>query len=389
MALTATFSDGQYILRSPAHRFNQGGRYVYSFALDLSSLDSLLPDRVDDRVGLVEDANRPLTISHAKKIHDYLEKRDDWLLGTLLLGIAPEVIEFHPYPGQVSGRAVVVGELRICTDKEGTMKIFDGQHRRRAIRDVLEDLGKDIRRANKLSDLHGASVPLMLYAEASIDNLRQMFVDASKTRSIERNTLAQFDRRDAFNLAAEALSFDSDLFSGRVELERPSVARSNHNIISINQLAATLKTLEVGIKGRVSKERNDELLLNLDDGFVDRCLTWSDEFMPASRQEYDDLLAGEIDNSEIPGLRTGTLAYNATVLRILAGCYYEWTKDGADWKPLAAFIRAASLTPGVSEASLLVDAGVIIPGGITPIARLSQMSEAVVHIVRIAKAAIK
>ena len=81
----------------PAQRFTQGGRYVYSFILGLPTLDRLLPVRVDERLAKAEDANRPLTLSHAKNIQDYLEKQEKWLFGTMMLGIAPEAIEF-PLP---------------------------------------------------------------------------------------------------------------------------------------------------------------------------------------------------------------------------------------------------------------------------------------------------
>ena len=73
-----------------AHKFQQGERTVYAFTLDMAKLDNLLPDRVDERV--VKDANRPLTPSHAHKIQKYLEERDDWLLGTLLLGVSPDAV---------------------------------------------------------------------------------------------------------------------------------------------------------------------------------------------------------------------------------------------------------------------------------------------------------
>ena len=46
-------------LRTPAHRFRQGGRDVYACTLELPALNARLPDRVDDRV--VRDANRQLT----------------------------------------------------------------------------------------------------------------------------------------------------------------------------------------------------------------------------------------------------------------------------------------------------------------------------------------
>ena len=369
-------------LAAPAQRFTQGGRCVYSFTLDLPALDRLLPDRVDERVARAEGANRPLTLSHARKIQEYLEQQERWLLGTLLMGISPEAVEFRPW--QDASMPVVAGELRILSTSD--VKIFDGQHRRRAIRDALEYLGENRQRSDRLAALQGDSVPVMLYVEPSIDALRQMFADAAQTKPIERNAVAQFDWREAFNRAAEQLPEISEFFQGRVEMERASVARSSHNIIAINQLAATLKTVELGVKGRVNKELNNKYLPQVDE-LVDRCWAWSDEFMPAAREEYDNLMAGEIDNSEIPAMRSHTMAFNATVIRILAGCYHEWVKDGADWKPLADYIRAASLKPGSGAGALLVDAGAVIPGGITPIGRLSTVADAVAYITQQAKAA--
>ena len=373
---------GQFDLVVPAHRFSQGGRCVYSFILDLPVLDQLLPDRVDERIAKAEDANRPLTLPHARNIQEYLEKQEKWLFGALMLGIDPQAVEFQPL--QDSTLPVVAGQLHIHAADE--WKIFDGQHRRRAIRDALEALRGDLRRRARLSTLGGESVPIMLYEEPSINSLRQMFVDAAQTRPIESNAVARFDRRNAFNVAADQLLAISEFLGGRIEMERPSVARTNPNILAVNQLASTLKVLDVGIKGRVSKERNDEHLTKIDE-LVDRFWVWSDEFMPAARQEYDDLLAGEIDNTEIPEMRSSTMAFNATVIRILAGCYHEWVNDGSDWKPLAGFIRNSSLQPGATEGTLLVDAGAVIPGGVSPIGRQSQMAAAVEYIVHHARGA--
>ena len=168
------------------------------------------------------------------------------------------------------------------------MKMFDGQHRRRAIRDVIQELERDIRRASKLSALQACSLPIMLYVENDIDALRLMFADAAKTKAIERNVVARFDLRDPFNLAALWLEDNSNLFAGRVELERASVSRTSDNIIAINQLSATLKTLEVGFRGRISKDLSDQYMLALDD-LYERCWTWADDFMPTARDEYEGL----------------------------------------------------------------------------------------------------
>ena len=365
-------------LSVPAHRFRQGGRDVYACVLTLTALNSKLPDRVDDRV--VKDANRQLTPSHARRIQAYLAERPDWVLSALMLGVPEEALAFRPYIEDAGG-PMEVGELLIRTQSPATMKMFDGQHRRRAIKDVLGELELDLSRSDTLSDLRGCSLPIMLYVEDHEEALRQMFADASQTKSIERNALARFDLRDAFNLAALWLEENSNLFVERVEMERASVPRSSDCIIAINQLSVTLKSMEVGYTGRVSKEANDRYMLNLDD-LYERCWTWADDFMPSAREEYEGLMAGEIDNSEIPAMRATSLAYNSTVIRLLAGCYYEWTKDGADWRPLAEFIRKASLEPGSGKGALLVDAGLVAVGGITPFARLESVKSAIDYIVR-------
>ena len=176
------------------------------------------------------------------------------------------------------------------------------------------------------------------------------------------------------------MSENGSLFGRRVEMERTTVRRASECLVAINQLAADLKTLTVGYSGRVSKERNDDLMLELDE-LYERCQTWADDFMPAAREEYDGLIAGEIDNTDIPKMRPNTFAYNAAVIRIFAGCYYEWSKNNSDWHPLAEFIRKASLQPGeTGEDALLVKAGVVAPGSPTPLPCAQEMKRAIEYI---------
>ncbi len=381
MALVIPEVSNQYSLRIPSHRFRQGGRDVYYFALDLQTLDGLLPQRVEDNI--VREANRRLTPSHAKNIQRYLDEKDNWLLGALMLGVAPNAVEFDPYD---SDEYPDFGELRILTNRTNTLRIFDGQHRRRAIQDVLYDLSNldDDRNADKLDTLRRASMTIVLYAEDEIKTLRQMFVDASQTKRIEAHTVTRFDQRDAFNLAAMWLSENSKLFAGRVDMERSSVPRASQNIIAINQLATTLKTMEVGSGRRVSRDLNDSYMLNLEDLYK-RSLHWADEFMVAARKEYQQLVSGDVQDSEIPQLRSSTLAYNISVFRILAGCYRSWGTD--DWQPLADFLRSSSLRPGYNAGSLLVNAGLVAPDG-TLYGRRQETAGAIDYIVRKARASI-
>ena len=370
----------QYCLRVPAHRYWQGERCVYYFALDLQSLDGLLPQRVDE--DMVRDANRRLTLSHSKAIQDYLRRRNDWLLGAMLLGISPRAVEFDPYRDENGQPNTRFGELRIFANQRNTMRIFDGQHRRRAIGDLLSDLAvSDESHSEIAAELLQASVPVALYAEDDLRSLRQMFADAAKTKPIEASTLTVFDRRNAINLAAKYLAENSRLFSGRVEMERTTVAPSSLTVLAINQLASYLRTLEVGLKGRVSRERNEEYRQDLAP-LYSRCLSWADEFLPAAREEYKGLVNGKIANNEIPNLRRSSLTFSVTFIRILAGAYNQWTQGGSkDWKPLAEYVRKANLTTGSGPGALLVDAGNMAPGGTSPVARLQEVQAAINYIV--------
>ena len=380
MALLISTIKNQYSLHIPAHRFKQGGRDVYYFALDLDTLDGLLPQRVEGDV--VRDANRRLTPSHAKNIQIYLAEKDDWLLGALMLGIAPDAVEFDPYPAEQgdSGNPNF-GELRIRTNRVNTMRIFDGQHRRRAILDVLAELSSasDDRSADKLDVLRKASITIVLYGENDIKTLRQMFVDASKTKRIESHTVTRFDQRDAFNLTAGRIADNSYLFKDKVEYERSTVSASSQFLLAINQLAATLKSLEVGYGRRISRDRNDAYMQDLN-ALYERCRIWVDEFLPAAREEYSGLLSEEIRSSEIPLVRAKTFAYSSTFIRLLAGCYSQWMKSSASWEPLAGFISEASIRQR-DEYGLLVAAGLVAPDGTTLYARRQEMARAIDYII--------
>ena len=379
MALVISTPTNQYSLQVPSHRFRQGGRDVYYFALDLGTLDGLLPNRVEDSV--VREANRRLTPSHAKNIQRYLDEEDDWLLGSLMLGIAKDAIDFESYPDEQGKPSPNFGELRIRASHANTMRIFDGQHRRRAIQEILAELSNasDDRCADKLDSLRRASMTIVLYVEDDIRTLRQMFVDASKNKRIEGHAVARFDQRDAFNLTAVRLAGNSSLFKGRVEMERSLVRSSSQHLLAVNQLAAILKSLDVGYGRRVSRDLNEIYMHDLD-GLYERCRVWSDEFMPAAREEYGGLISGDLDSSEIPQLRLATFAYDIIFIRVLAGCYRLWIREHSSWEPLAEFIRKASIGRG-SGHGLLVDAGLVSPDGTILFARRQEVAAAIDHII--------
>ena len=375
-----------------AERFQQGGRNVYAFTATLSEINNLLPDRSPEEEGKVIDANRRLTPSHALRIQRYLAERPDWLISSILAGVDPENVEFNGYSNKDGTINSDIGELGILKTRNGekALILFDGQHRRRAIRDLMRSIdlnGDDLH----IRNLANSKIPILIYEESLIDKLREMFLDHGQSKAPEANTNTRFDQQNPFNLAAVALvednEYQSNFFQTRVEMERTQAPRSSHCIIAINQLARAIKNCELGYKGRLSKDRQLQYHQEGIEVLYQRCLDWSDDFMPKTRREYNDLYNGFVVNSEIPDLRVKSLAYNATVVQVLAGCYYEWRKDNPDWEPLAQFLRDADFTPGrdVNEGALLVDADLVPPKGITPFPRIQEVTRAIDYIVGKAK----
>ena len=196
----------EQLFRIPAMRYEQGLRTVFTFALDLAQLDSLLPQRVDEE--MVKDANRRLTLSHAKRIEQYLDQQEDWVLGGILLGIEPEAVNFIPFRDEGGEPSPSFGMLQIPLNRLSALRMFDGQHRRRAIQDLLarlRDSEKEyeqhinvpvidekhhtlIAQFNdkllgiraKRESLEKQAVPIVLYEEGDINALRRMFADAAK-----------------------------------------------------------------------------------------------------------------------------------------------------------------------------------------------------------------
>lgn len=380
MAITINTSKPPPVLEAPAHRLQQGGRIVYYMALPIEQFDDALPDEIDTQV--IMDNNRRFNPSHAKGIEEYLQSTDAWVLGPVTLSIPQDYVEFEPYPGQSNDSSPILGLLRIVSGGGSSLRMLDGQHRRRAI--------KDYRRSQPLSDskmerrdrFESCQMPVALYEEEDLTRLRQMFADMARQRNMDAITKARFDMRDPFNKAADEVKLLSNWIAPYVEMERSTIARASDKLISFNQLATNLKTLEFGYFGRASQDRLQEAANNMQ-GIIDKGLEWTDDFLPQAREEYLNLLNSDIDPDYVSRERPKTLAYNGTMLRILAGAYHEWHKQNPpmDADILASFISSMDLQPK-AESGLLVEAGVLVPEQVTLNARRQEVTAAIRAIVR-------
>ena len=383
-------------LSAQAMRFVQGGRHVFGFALTMKDLNGLLPRRVDDEI--VRDANRRLHQPHADAIKGYLWDQRAWLSGPIMVAIDPGLIEFDAFDN-TDGR---FGVIRIPLAAIGQLKLFDGQHRRRAIYDLIDEQRTEIRELreklegatagghdsavieelsteldtteDRLRELESEAIPVLLFSEANIQSLKQMFSDAAKARPIDALTKSRFDARDPFNRAAELVMNSCDLLNANVEMERSTVSGTSDKLISYNQLATLLKTLQVGYYGRVSKQQalefdsSAELVTDPGERFF--------AFLAKARDEYERLGNGEAQPSRERG---GTLAFNNTILRVLAAVWHEWVVEREkDEEFLVELLRGADFS--LARAALWPKAGLVLAGSRTPISRRQEVVAAINYV---------
>ena len=379
MTITINTPRPTAVLETPAHRLTQGGRTVYYFGLSIAQFDDALPEEVDAKV--IRESQRRFIPSHAKGIEDYLGNTDSWVLGPVTLCIEPRFVEFEPYQGQPRDATPVLGLLRVIQGGRPFLKILDGQHRRRAIRDYRTAPSLSESFENRRNRFEQCEMPVALYEESDTSSIRQMFADMAQQRKMDAVTTSRFDMRDPFNRAADILMESSDWIGPYVEMNASTVARTSTKLVAFNQLAVNLKTLEYGYYGRASRVRAQEAALDVD-GIAERGKKWTDEFLPSAREEYLELLSQDIDPDYIPSQRPGTLAYNGTMLRILAGCHHEWIERHPDLgiDPLADYVSELDLNPAQRE-GLLADEGVLNIGRATLVARRQEVQSAIRSIV--------
>ena len=392
-------------LTAQAMRFVQGGRNVYGFALTLMDLNGLLPRRVDDDI--VSDANRRLHQPHADAIRGYLWDQPSWVSGAIMVAIDPELIDFEAFENTEGG----FGVIRIPLAAIGQLKLFDGQHRRRAIYDLIDersgqirDLDEKLKEAkaklketkakrrdsavveevsgelkatqSRLRQLRSEAIPVLLFGEVDIQSLRQMFSDAAKARPIDALTKSRFDARDPFNRAAEAAMNSCALLNGNVEMERSTVSGTSDKLISYNQLAVLLRTLQVGYYGRVSKQRALELDASAE--LISKPGERFFAFLTKTREEYERLASGGAKPSRERG---NTLAFNNTILRVIAAAWYEWVvKREKSEDVFAKLLRDADFTLG--RRSMWQKAGLVPAGSRTPISRRQEVVSAINYLLR-------
>lgn len=358
-------------IRFYATRYSQGGRRVFSLDLSLTQVADLLP--APDPTHPAE-GNRQVKESHARAFGEYIRDKKDWVAPALVLR-APDIFEFD-VKEEINGTQF--GIISFPTMARTDLRILDGQHRTLGIHLAIRGIAADLEKArsslsaakkidaepavihqftsriDELNDqrarLSRDRTSLQIFIEDDQVAYKQMFFDiAENALGITSSVKARFDSRKVVNRALDGVTKHA-LFRDRVDMEQDRIGRGNANIVGAKQVAEIIRTIAVGIDGRVGRRLEDELdegeLVEKTNNYLD-CLLAA---FPALEAVADGQLTA-------PELRAESLLGSTVMLRVLAGVYAELTdRQMLDDEDVVEFFQrlAPAMSGPVSDGDIWV-----------------------------------
>lgn len=324
-------------IRFFATRYRQGERTVYSLDLSLTQIAELLPAPDPNNP---TEGNRRIKEGHARSFGEYVREHRDWVAPALVLR-GPDIFRFEPKERIGGTEFGVMAFPRLASTD---LRILDGQHRILGIHLAIRGIASDLEKARSglaAGKRNGAEPAVLAQFQDKIDLLnaqrerfarerttlqmfieddqvafRQMFFDiADNALGITSSVRARFDSRKVVNRSLEEVMKHA-LLKGRVDPEQDRISRGNQNLMGAKHVAEIIRTLAVGIEGRIGRRLEDELR---EDALVQR----ANEFLDALVAAFPALDA-VVEGSETPDdLRKASLLGSTVMFRVLAGTYAE------------------------------------------------------------------
>ena len=254
------------------------------------------------------------------------------------------------------------GVLAVPRLARNDLNIIDGQHRILGIHLLIKELadnlatargeraaalkegnvssveqmdGKIVELEAQRTRLRGERVSVQIVVVDDAQEYKQIFVDiAENAKGITQAVKSRFDSTRVVNRCLEDV-MEHRLISGRVDLDGDRMLGDNPNLLGAKHVADIIRTLQVGIGGRISTrlegELKEEELIADADGFLD--------FLCRAFEDLDDVSRGNLAPAD---LRRRSLLGSVTMLRILAGVYREFiptAKNGVSAEEVEAKIE--------------------------------------------------
>jgi len=345
----------------------QGGRVHYVLAIPMRQLPVMLP--VPDPNRALED-NRQVKLPRAKGFADYVRENEGWHAGPLTIRTDSATVKFEAFDGilNADGSTMRVGMLKVPRINRDGFRIVDGQHRQLGFNILLNEVANDLTDAKQklqsavsrgeakelianfrkqvkaLEQLQGRldkeSVAIDLLIENDHLLARQVFVDvANNALGVPKTVTARFDLRKVVNRTLGELLTPENmhpLLVDRVDDQKDIVKGENPNLIAASKVVDLIRITSKGIVGRFSK--TDEKAAAEGGGLTEEKLqATTTEFLDVLVSSFTDLRAvadGDLTPAE---LRAKSMLGSVTMLRVLAGVFYELKSKGAGDQAIVSF----------------------------------------------------
>lgn len=209
----------------PALRFQQGKREMLQINVPAIELPALLKAKPSDANDPNSGKNRPLKKEHADEIKDYVLHRTrankPWILGTLTANVAEGKIEILPIWGSICLVKIPRGVF---------LEITDGQHRTRAIQEVI------MSEADERDLISEDSFAITLVLEGELRQCQTDFRDMAQTFPLPKALLVSFGAlgRDGIT---QVLVDEVPMFKGKTQKIHASPGSGTKFIYTSNYVA--------------------------------------------------------------------------------------------------------------------------------------------------------
>ena len=387
-----------------ATRFVQGKRRVYGIELTPTEIAAYLPKPDPEKP---TEGNRRVRKAHAAAFGRYIREHENWVCPAIQLR-APDIFDFDLREEVGKTEFGVLGIPRLArTD----IRILDGQHRVLGIHLGLEAIAEELERERdgrararkngspaELIRMHDGKIRALevqrerlsterLAVQIAIEDdataYKQMFVDiADNALGISSSIRTRFDSRKVVNRCVEPVSRHA-LLDGRVDAEQDRIGAKNPNLVGAKHVAELIRTVTVGIDGRIGRRLEEELR-------EDALAESANDFLDVLLEGFQPL-ADVADGKLLPeDLRKSSLLGSTSMLRVLAGVYHDLLEEGWEQENIAEFFAklnahmagpVAANSPWVTE----VPGEVFSEGALAPKARRQDLKLLVDTIVAWAK----
>ena len=173
------FSDYYRERCYPGLIFTQGKRTMLQINVPARDLPALLQAKPSTNNDPDSGKNRPEVQGHAEEIKEYIVDRSvkgkPWILGTLTANVAPDKVNIIE---------LVRGICLVVINREVKLDITDGQHRKRAIHELIEGSDSQV--------VANDDFPITLVLEGEDRQCQTDFRDMAQTRQLDKSLLVSF-----------------------------------------------------------------------------------------------------------------------------------------------------------------------------------------------------